>query len=52
MAVLTLTEKEVLEVLPKVDVFSTVEAMFGALGRNEAVQPKQVQTLFPGNKGD
>lgn len=40
MAVLTLTEKEVLEVLPKVDVFSTVEAMFGALGRNEAVQPK------------
>lgn len=46
MAVLTLTEKEVLEVLPKVDVFSTVEAMFGALGRNEAVQPKQVQTLF------
>ena len=52
MAVLTLTEKEVLEVLPKVDVFSTVEAMFGALGRNEAVQPKQVQTLFPDNKGD
>lgn len=52
MAVLTQTEKEVLEVLPKVDVFSTVEAMFGALGRNEAVQPKQVQTLFPGNKGD
>lgn len=52
MAVLTLTEKEVLEVLPKVDVFSTVEAMFGALGRNEAVQPKQVQTLFPDDKGD
>ena len=52
MTVLTLNREDVLKVLPKVDVFSTVEAMFGALGRGEAVQPKQVQTLFPGDKGD
>lgn len=52
MAVLTMTEDYVLQVLPKVDVFSTVESMFGALGRGEALQPKQVQTLFPGDKGD
>ena len=52
MAVLTMTEDDVLQVLPKVDVFSTVESMFGALGRGEALQPKQVQTLFPGDKGD
>ena len=49
---LTLSQDDVLKILPKVDVFTTVEAMFGALGRGEAVQPKQVQTLFPGNKGD
>ena len=52
MTVLTLNREDVLKVLPKVDVFSTVEAMFGALGRGEAVQPKQVQTLFPNDKGD
>lgn len=52
MKMITLTQDDVLKVLPKVDVFSTVESMFGALGRGEAVQPKQVQTLFPGNKGD
>ena len=52
MAVLTMTEDDVLKVLPKVDVFSTVESMFGALGRGEALQPRQVQTLFPGDKGD
>lgn len=52
MSVLTLSEQDVLKVLPQVDVLSTVEAMFGALGRGEAVQPKQVQTLFPGDKGD
>ena len=52
MSVLTLTQDDVLGVLPKVDVFSTVEAMFDALGRGEAVQPKQVQTLFPQGKGD
>ena len=45
MAVLTMTEDDVLQVLPKVDVFSTVESMFGALGRGEALQPKQVQKL-------
>ena len=52
MAVLTLNENDVLKVLPSVDVFSTIEAMFGALGKGEALQPKQVQTLFPGSKGD
>ena len=52
MSVLTLTQDDVLGVLPKVDVFSTVESMFAALGRGEAVQPKQVQTLFPQGKGD
>lgn len=52
MAVLTLNENDVLKVLPSVDVFSTIEAMFGALGKGEALQPKQVQTLFPGGKGD
>lgn len=49
---MTLTQDDVLKVLPKVDVFSTVESMFGALGRGEAVQPKQVQTVFPNGKGD
>lgn len=52
MTVLTLNREDVLKVLPKVDVFSTVEAMFGALVRGKAVQPKQVQTLFPNDKGD
>lgn len=47
-----LTQEDVLKILPKVDVFSAVESMFGALGRGEAVQPKQVQTVFPGGKGD
>lgn len=52
MAILTLTQKDVLDLLPGVDVMQTVESMFGALGRGEAVQPPQVQTLFPDNKGD
>lgn len=52
MAVLTLDQEDVLKILPRVDVFSTVESMFGALGRGEAVQPAQVQTFFPGDKGD
>ena len=47
-----LTQEDVLKILPKVDVFSAVESMFGALGRGEAVQSKQVQTVFPAGKGD
>lgn len=52
MSEIIMREKQVLEILPQIDVFSTVESMFGALGRGEAVQPKQVQTLFPNNRGD
>ena len=52
MAVKTLTNQEVIDLLPSVDVMATLEKMFGALGRGEALQPTQVQTVFPAGRGD
>ena len=52
MAVEVLTDKEVADLLPQVDVMKTLESMFGALGRGEALQPAQVQTIFPAGHGD
>ena len=37
MAVEVLTDKEVADLLPQVDVMKTLESMFGALGRGEAL---------------
>lgn len=49
---LVLNETAVRTLLPKVDALATMRQLFTELGRNQAVQPPQTLTLFPGDRGD
>lgn len=40
------------ELLDRIPVFDLIEKMFRALGNGQAVQPPQVQTVFPKDAGD
>lgn len=51
-APLVLNEPAVLALLAKVDALETMRRLFTELGRNQAVQPPQTLTLFPGDRGD
>lgn len=49
---LILSDKEVRDLLPQLDVQQLMKSLFLALEKNTAVQPPQTLTSFPGEKGD
>ncbi|MGF1760468.1 ornithine cyclodeaminase family protein [Photobacterium sagamiensis] len=49
---LILSDKEVRDLLPQLDVQQLMKSLFLALEENTAVQPPQTLTSFPDNKGD
>ena len=49
---LVVDEAAVRSALPAIDIGGALKAMFGALASEQAVQPPQTLTLFPGGTGD
>lgn len=49
---IVLSEQDIVELLPKLDIVSVLKRMFRSLAENTAIQPPQTITLFPDDAGD